>query len=427
MSHTKNGMRDGIENIRTILAIDLKCFYASVECLDRQLDPFSTPLVVADKERGSGTIVLAVSPFLKTLGWKSRQRVYELPPYKDLIFAPPRMARYIQKSAEVVAVFLEYVDEKDIHVYSIDESFLDITEYLIPAHINAISYARRIMKRVKKKTGLTVTCGIGENIFMAKAAMDIEAKKNPDFLARWTAKDIPIKLWPVAPLSKMWGIGKRLEKRLNDLGFYTVGEIANSDIDFLKGKFGIIGEELFNHANGIDLARIGEIYIPESKSYSSGQVFYEDYSKEEGRTVIKDMVEELLSRLRQERVLTGKIHLYIGYTGNTGSISRGMRLQVRTDDPELIRESFLKLYDTYVGPDNLVRKIGLSVSDISSDHYYQNDLFTDWEDVEKRRRLSTVIDEIRKHYGYGSIFNSTGALKESTVKKRSKLIGGHKK
>lgn len=349
-----------------------------------------------------------------------------MPPMENLIMAPPRMSRYIQKSAEVIGVFLEFVDEKDIHVYSIDESFLDVTDYLGPAKISAVDYARRIMETVKSKTGLTVTCGIGENIFMAKAAMDIEAKKRPDFLAAWSKRDIPIKLWPLTPLSQMWGIGERLEKRLNDLGFYTVGEIANSNVEYLKSKLGIIGEEIHNHANGIDEARIGEVYVPESKSLSAGQVLFEDYSKEQGMTVLKDMADEVLFRLRQEQLLARGVHLYVGYSGSSGSMKKSMRFQEATSDSLLIKKAFIELYRS-VRDDAMIRRFDLTLTGLTNSNYIQLDLFTDWEDFEKRRRLSTVIDEIKNHYGIDAIKSATGAKKESTSTKRSKEIGGHRK
>ena len=198
-----------------VLSIDLKSFYASVECLDRGLDPFSTPLVVADEQRGDGTIVLAASPYIKEkYDVKSRCRLYEVDKtIPGLIIAQPRMERYIKVSAKINMIYLSYVSQEDLHVYSIDESFLDITDYLHYSSCDPYLYARRIIDDIKNKTGLTVTCGIGENIFLAKVAMDIEAKHSADNIAYWKKKDIVEKLWNISPLSKMWGIGRRLEKR----------------------------------------------------------------------------------------------------------------------------------------------------------------------------------------------------------------------
>ena len=239
---------------RNILAIDLKSFYASVECLDRGLDPFSTPLVVADESRGDGTIVLAASPFIKEkYHVPSRCRLSEVP--KDipgLIIAMPKMKRYLEVSAKVNDIYLEFVSEADLFVYSIDESFLDVTNYLKRNNDTPKSYAQKIIRQIRARTGLVVTAGIGLNLFMAKACMDVEAKRNKDFLAEWDYSSIPEHLWTVKPLSKMWGIGKQLEKRLNKMGFYTVGDIAVSDPKFLKRKLGVIGEEIYYHSLGYD-------------------------------------------------------------------------------------------------------------------------------------------------------------------------------
>ena len=214
---------------RTILAIDLKSFYASVECLRRGFDPFKTPLVVADLSRGDGTIVLAASPFIREkYHVPSRCRLREVDKaIPGLIVARPHMQDYLETSAKVNSIYLDYVDERDMHIYSIDESFLDVTHYLKRNRDTAKSYARRIIATIRERLGLVVTCGIGRNLFMAKACMDIEAKKRKDFLAQWDYADIPEKLWPVSPLSKMWGVGRRLEKRLNAMGFYPTAPSSN--------------------------------------------------------------------------------------------------------------------------------------------------------------------------------------------------------
>ena len=259
---------------RVILAIDLKSFYAFVECLARGLDPFKTPLVVADLSRGNGTIVLAASPFIRTkYHVPSRCRLKEVDKsIPGLIVARPHMETYLEYSAKVNAIYLDYVDERDMHVYSIDESFLDVTHYLKRNGDTPESYARKIINDIHDKLGLVVTCGIGRNLFMAKACMDIDAKKRKDFLARWDYKDIPEKLWPVSPLSHMWGIGSRLEKRLNALGFHSVGDIAMADRNYLIARFGVIGEEIYYHALGYDDAKIQEKYVPRESSLSVGEV-----------------------------------------------------------------------------------------------------------------------------------------------------------
>ena len=256
--------------MRNIICIDLKSFFASCECVERNLNPFKTPLIVADPQRGGGAITLAVTPYLKKLGVKSRGRVYEIPKnIKNIIVAPPRMSLYIRKSKEVLDIYLDYVSKEDLHVYSIDEVFMDVTDYLKMYKKTDYELAIEILNTISKKTGLTATCGIGSNLFMAKVAMDVEAKHNKDCIAKWTSEDIAKKLWKIKPLSKVWGIGARTEKKLNDMGLYSIYDVAHLDKEILIKKFGIIGEEIWNHCNGIDQAMINELKVPpKNKSYS---------------------------------------------------------------------------------------------------------------------------------------------------------------
>jgi len=414
---------------RIIMSIDLKSFYASVECVDRRLDPFVTPLVVVDKSRGPGTIILAVTPYLKEMGIPSRLRLYDLPKIPNLIHATPRMKRYLEVSAQVVGIFLDFACEEDIHVYSIDESFIDLTNYAIVKKIGPKAYAKRIMDAIYKKLGLTVTIGIGENIFMAKAAMDIEAKKSPDFIAQWTYDDIPQKLWPINPLTKMWGIGKRMEKRLNDLGFFRVGDIATSDCDYLKSKFGIIGEEIYNHSHGIDTADIHENYHPADTSLGVGQVLFEDYDFNNGILPILEMGEELTLRLLQSKKLCSRLYLYIGYskTNGGGASSGYIDFQGPTDDELEIKSGLKDIYYRKVDPNRKIRKISISATGLMSNSNYQMDLFSNPEEVEKKRRLSSVILQIKEKFGTDKVTKCISAYEKSNFKKRHSEIGGHKK
>lgn len=410
---------------RTIFSIDLKSFYASVECVDRGLDPFKTPLVVCDKERGTNTIILAVTPYLKERGVPSRLRLKELPKdIPNLIYAKPRMARYMERSVEVVSIFLDYVAKDDLHTYSIDESFLDVTDYLKINNCTAVEYAQRILKDVKDKTNLICTCGIGENIFMAKCAMDIEAKHNKNFIAEWSYKDIPNKLWPVTPLSKMWGIGPRLEKRLHDLGIYSIGDIAASEYNLLKNKFGVIGEEIYNHSYGRDEALIGTEYTPESRSLSVGQVLMRDYNYIEMEQIVKDMVEELGEKLRHEKKLAGGISLFILYSGELGGFAKQFSLPRPTDSNNEILNIALMIYRAYI-QDLPIRRIGLFAFNLSEREYQQMDLFTDFDELDKEYKYNTVMDAIKSKYGKNSIVKANALLKESNALTRNKQIGGH--
>ena len=264
---------------RNIMCIDLKSFFASCECIERGLDPFKVPLVVANPKQGNGAITLAVTPYLKKQGVGSRTRLYDIPPNIKYTIVPPRMKLYIEKSKEVVGIYLDYVAKEDLHVYSIDECFLDVTDYLKLYKKTDYELAEEILKKVESTTGLTATCGIGPNLLLAKVAMDTEAKKYKNGIAKWKYEDIPNKLWPITPLSKMWGIGSRMEKNLNNLGIYKIEDLAKYDVNKLKDKFGVMGLELWNHANGIDLSRIADFkVIAKDKSYSHSQVLFKDYN-----------------------------------------------------------------------------------------------------------------------------------------------------
>lgn len=415
------------EKDRAILAIDLKSFYASVECVDRGLDPFTTPLVVCDRTRSENTIILAVSPYCKSLGIPSRLRLKDLPKVKGMIYAMPRMERYIRKSVEVLSIYLDYVDKSDMHVYSQDEAFLDVTDYLEAAGCDKLTYAKRIIRDVYKKTGLTVTAGIGTNLFMAKACMDIEAKHKKDFIASWEEEDIPLHLWPVHPLSKMWGIGKRMEQRLNALGFQTVGDIACADPFFLESEFGVIGREIYEHANGRDESRIQKPYAAENRSLGLGQVLMKDYTIEEARTVILESLNELIGRLRKNHVLAGMISLYIGYAEN-GGCGASFPLMNPTRDKEVLEQALMQIVGRCYDGKSLIRNICLQANELSDDRLLQLSLFPeDNEEYQEEQKVSDVTERIRKCYGKASVIPASALLKESTLLRRFSQIGGHRK
>jgi DNA polymerase V len=414
------------ETERTILAIDLKSFYASVECVDRGLDPFNTPLVVCDKERGKGTIILAVSPYAKTLGIPSRLRLYELPKVKNMIYAKPRMERYIKKSLEVLGVYLKFVSRLDMHVYSIDEAFLDITHYLKASGKCKEEFAQDIIDCVYQTTHLTVTAGIGSNLLMAKLAMDIEAKHNKNFMATWTKEDIPLKLWPLTPLSKMWGIGDRMQGKLNDLGMYTVGDIAISDPKYLQKIFGIIGLQIWEHANGIDDSLIQEPYVSQSNSLSVGQTLFSDYDREATLLILKENVDELIVRLHHQKYLAGSISISVGYSSH-GGFSKHSRLAQPTDNYQIILCSIERLFNTNYNPQKLVRSVCIAAGDLSSNEYEQFTLFVDPEKELIQKKYEQTIENIREIYGKNSLYRASALMEKSNYIRRSNQIGGHRK
>ena len=411
---------------RTIAVIDLKAFYSYVECIDRNLDPWKTPLVVADKDRGTNTIVLSVSPFLKKQGIPSRCRIKELPKKYNYIYAVPRMERYLEKSADVINVLYHFVSEEDVHVYSIDEAFIDLTTYLSYYKKTPLQMVTTIINQIKEETGLQATAGIGDNFFLAKVALDIYAKKERNGIARIHSNEIKEKLWPITPLHKVWSIGARTELKLNNLGIFTMKDIATSDIDFLKSKFGVMGEQLWRHANGIDEADIHEQYEPKEKSLSLSQVLFRDYQKDEAITIIREMVDELSSRLRNEEKMTHVVAIYVGYSKNKGGFARRATLLSATDDTQSLLEAILEIYHRYI-KDLPIRNIGLSFGRLVPASSQQLNLFEDEKKQVDRHNLQKALDVLHAKYGKNSVLRASSLLEESTVRERNEFIGGHKR
>ena len=411
---------------RTIAVIDLKAFYSYVECLDRGLDPWKEPLVVADKDRGTNTIVLSVSPFLKKQGIPSRCRIKELPKKYKYIYAVPRMERYLEKSAEVIDVLYHFVAEEDVHVYSIDEAFVDLTTYLSYYNKTPLQMVTTIINEIKEETGLQATAGIGDNFFLAKIALDVYAKKERNGIARVTTNDIKEKLWPITPLSKVWSIGSRTETKLNKLGLFTVRDIALSNVDYLRSKFGIMGEQLWRHANGIDEADIHEKYEPKERSLSLSQVLFRDYNKTEAVTIIREMVDTLSSRMRGDNKMTGVVAIYVGYSKNAGGFARRSTLLSPTDDSQILLKAILEIYDTHI-QDLPIRTIGINFGSLVESTYQQLNMFEDDKEQIKRRNLQKTMDLLQSKFGKNSVLRASSLLEESTIRERNNFIGGHRK
>ena len=410
---------------RNFLCIDLKSFFASAECLDRGLNPFTTPLVVANPTQGNGAITLAVTPYLKTLGVKSRGRLYEIPKSIKYMIAKPRMSLYLAKSREVVEVYLKYVSLEDLHIYSIDECFLDVTNYLKMYEKSDYELALDILEDVQKSTGLTATCGIGPNMLLAKLSMDIEAKHNKDFIAKWTYDDIPTKLWPIHPLSKVWGIGPRMEVNLNRLGIYSVYDLAHYDRNKLKQKFGVIGTELWNHANGIDLSLIGDMEKTKDKSYSHSQVLFKDYNGNNIKIIIREMVEVVTMRLHKNHVTSSLIGLGIGYSKDVGgSFYHQIKLDQPTDVENVILSNALMIFDKYY-EDLPIRKVTVSCGRLQEKSGVQLNIFDNIEKIKEQEQIDEAILEIKDKYGKNALLKASSLLNDSTIHERNKKIGGH--
>lgn len=411
---------------RNILVIDMKSFFASCECVDRGLDPFKTPLVVAEPNR-NGAITLAVTPYMKSLGVKSRSRIYEIPSKIKYITAPPRMSLYFEMSRKVVSIYQDFVSAEDLHIYSIDECFLDVTDYLKLYKMSDYDLAKKIMKRIKDELGLTSTAGIGSNMLIAKVAMDIEAKHCPDNIAAWTYEMIPDKFWTISPLSDFWGIGKRMERNLNAMGIKSIGDLAHYDKNKIKSKFGIIGEELWNHANGIDVARINDFNTAtRDKSYGHSQVLFKDYDEENIHIIIKEMVEVVASRLRRNHKNTTVLSFGIGYSLDYGGgFYHSRKLPAPTHDTDLLYEicmqMFQKFYENYP-----IRKVSISFGGLVDNNTEQLNLFEDYTVKVKKDNINNAVDTIKEKYGKNSIIKASNLLADSTAIERNKKSGGHR-
>ena len=487
------------------VAIDLKSFYASVECVEHGFDPLTTNLVVADESRTEKTICLAVSPSLKSYGIPGRARLFEVvqkvkevnqervkkAPHKrftgdsfyddevksnpslalNYYVATPRMAYYMKYSSKIYEIYLKYVSKDDIHVYSVDEVFIDVTNYLNTYKMTAHELAITMIRDILKTTGITATCGIGTNMYLAKIAMDVVAKKMPadkDGVRIVELDEMSYRkiLWDHRPLTDFWRIGKGISTKLEKNGMYTQGDIARASLtneDKLYKLFGINAELIIDHAWGYEPARIKDIksYKPTGKSISSGQVLKEPYKFDKAKLIIKEMTYGLSLDLVDKKVMTDQIVLTVGYDttsaiGYEGKITydpygRAMPKMAHgsinigeyTNASSLMLEATLQLFDAIVDKNLTVRRMYivanhiLNESDVDNEHDIQTDLFTDFEEIEKRNKehkkslekehdLQEAILKIHKKYGKNAALKMNSLEEGATAIERNGSIGGHK-
>lgn len=412
----------------TFMCIDLKTFYASVECVERNLDPFNTNLVVADPSRGRGAICLAVSPRMKMLGVKNRCRIYEIPQDIKYIVAIPRMKKYIEYSANIYAIYLKYFAKEDIHVYSIDEAFMDATKYLKLYKLNATQLARKIMQDIFKTYGITATAGIGTNMYLAKIALDITAKHSATNIGVLDEEKYKQQLWRHKPLTDFWQVGHGIERRLNKLGLYDMYDVAHADQRRLYKEFGVNAEFLIDHAWGRESCTIADIkrYKPQARCVSNSQVLFEDYSFEKARLVLKEMVELGSLRLIDENLSTNTVKLYVGYSKNEISATGGTeRINSYTNVYSELVGAFLRLYDRTTKRNVGIRRIGISFANVQETEYVQLDLFKNQEKIDKERKLELTISKIKNEMGKNAILRGMNFEQGATTMVRNKLVGGH--
>ena len=412
------------------ICIDLKSFYASVECVERGLDPMKARLIVADPERSDRTISLAATPAMKALGVKGRCRVYEIPKGIDYIMATPRMALYIEYSTRIYAIYLRYVAKEDIHVYSIDEVFIDATDYIATRQISPEAFAKLIMKDILDTTGITATCGIGSNLYLAKIALDIISKHAKDFIGRLDEESYKERLWRHRPLTDFWRIGPGTTERLERLGISTMYDVAHTEERILYKSFGVDAELLIDHAWGRETATIADIkaYAPRTSSISSGQVLPHGYDYEHGRIIIREMAEALALELYEKGLVTASLTLYLMYRRASDSKpSRGSTaLDVPTCSVRKLTEAVVAIYDRIMKRDDETVHVGISYNNISPEDGQQYDIFSDPEEQEKERRLQDAVLSIRRKYGKNGIVKCMNLQEGATMIQRNSQIGGHR-
>lgn len=479
-----------MNNDRSYIAIDLKSFYASVECMDLKLDPLKAKLVVADKSRTEKTICLAVSPALKAYGIPGRARLFEVMSVvkkagiEDLVIATPRMSRYIEVSKHIYNIYLKYIAPEDIHVYSIDEVFMDVTDYLKTYDMTPHELAATIIHDVQSDTGITATCGIGTNLYLSKIAMDIVAKHTEADaegvrIAELDEQSYRRLLWDHKPLKDFWRVGSGTARKLEQYGMFTMGDVAKCSVgkpgeyhneELLYKLFGVNAELLIDHAWGWEPCTIGAIkaYKPEFNSVGNGQVLTEPYTSEKGRLIVWEMADLLVLDLVDKRLVTDQIILTIGYdrenlkdpkraaaySGETHLDYYGREvpkhahgtanLKGFSSSTNEIIDAVLKLYDEIINKDLLIRRVYITANHVKDEmlaanvaKYEQLDLFTDYEALEEQRikdektlkkekNLQHAVLDIKKKYGKNAILKGSNFVEGAMTRTRNAQIGGHK-
>lgn len=415
---------------RIYMCIDLKSFYASVECVERGLDPMTANLVVADPERSDKTICLAISPSMKAKGISNRCRVFEIPKSISYIMAVPRMKLYIEYSANIYSIYLKYIAKEDIHVYSIDEAFMDVTDYLSLYQMSAQELAVRIMEDIRHSTGITATAGIGTNLYLAKIALDITAKYAEDNIGYLDEMQYQKKLWKHKPLTDFWRIGTGIQKRLSMMGITTMEEIAKTEERLLYHMFGVDAELLIDHAWGREPVTMEDIkqYRPDTTSMSSGQVLPRDYNDEECLLIVKEMTDALCLDMAEQNLVTDSVSLMIGYTNtlhlkpDRGTVS----LPFCTNAYHVIVPHVIQLYQQTIRGGTPIRRLSLSFKQVRDEAYQQYDLFTDPAELERDRKLQRAALEIKRKFGQNALVRGMDLQEAATAMERNRQIGGHK-
>lgn len=428
IKHQKNFMVP-IEN-RIYICIDLKTFYASVECVERGLDPMTTNLIVADKERSEKTICLAVSPAMKALGVRNRCRVFEIPKHIEYITAPPRMKRYIEVSADIYEIYLKYISKEDIHVYSIDEVFMDVTDYLSMYQMTARELGIMIMQEVYKETKILATCGIGTNLYLAKIALDITAKHAEDRIGELDEETYRKTLWNHRPLTDFWRVGPGIARRLERYGIFTMEGVAHMDEEVLYHDLGVDAELLIDHAWGREPVTMEDIknYKAQTRCMTSGQVLMRDYEHEEGKLIVKEMMDLLCLDMVEQGLVTQSVTLHMGYSNELkippvhGTVS----FTTQTNSARTIIPQVEALYERLKNPEFPIRRVNICCNRVVEEGYRQYDLFSDPVELERENRMQKAVIGIKRRFGKNAILKGMNLEEGAMTRERNHQIGGHR-
>lgn len=411
--------------MRVYFVIDMKSFFASVECSLRGLDATTTNLVVADHERTEKTICLAVSMNMKKLGVKNRCRLFQIPDGIDYIVAKPRMKKYIEFASEIYAIYLKYIDKNDIHVYSIDECFLDVTDYLKLYNIKAKDFAKRLMSEIWDKLRIPSTCGIGSNMYLAKIALDIDAKKSKDRIG-WLTEEKYIKTLSYhEPITDFWRISRGTRDRLKKYNITNMAGIREIDEEILYKEFGMDAEFLIDHAYGKEPCLMSDIknYKSKNKSMSSSQILPCGYDFDKGLIVFKEMIQDLCYKMYMSNIVTNHVTFTIVYE-DYSAVTKRVNMVECTNLFSIISKYLIDKFEKFVDRNKNIKGMAYSVLslDKSFEHY---DLFTDLKKIEKEKNLMEKVIRIKEKYGKNSLLKGIDFEDGANIRERNEMIGGH--
>ncbi|MGY3724909.1 DNA polymerase V [Granulicatella balaenopterae] len=414
---------------RDIMCIDCKSFFASVESVKLGLNPLTSYLCVVSHADRKGGLVLASTPKMKSeYGIKTGSRMFQVPKYdKRIKIVPPRMGLYLKVNGLINEVFKKYTSDEYWYPYSIDESFIDVSGSHKLFGSNE-EIAKKIQQEVWQKYKIPLCIGIGDNPLLAKLCLDNEAKNYPPYIATWHYQDVPEKLWQIRPITNMWGIGKKTAQRLERLGITSVKQLANANPEVLKRQFGVMGLELYHHANGIDQSILSKREAPKEKSYGLSQVLPHDYLEaSQVKVIIHEMAGQLAKRLRKHQVETRCIHLMIGYSRDI--VEKGFSHQMtiyKTNQSSVLEAYFTELFEKYY-QGQPVRTVALTAGKLVPKESLQLNLFEAPQKQIQQDDLDKIVDKIQARYGITSLIHASSLTKGATAIERANLLGGHRR